>query len=399
MSRLFILALLLVSMSAEASRFTDHYVVELPVGESETISVARERAIERITLQAAAAAGSYVQGTTRLRNDTLTEDIQLIAASMVSLSDQTETRRVTEDGIFVLRYAALATVDTAQLQARIAAMQRDQSLAADMEQLKRRNVDLRKQLDDAQRALDTARASAHDTATLRELARDSRLRGELAANRQSIQSVFDGGGLLAAASKQAEAFASVRQSIDTEILEPLLAIRPRVELLSAQRQGTNVLALVTIDWDVPQSVTRALERIIPSVRTFERQFQSVSAEQLRKNPAPHAKAAFDYLQQTRIRVVVRLGQYTRALPVLFGVASDTFFSDRSCSTGRWQSDAGTARLCLWDPDPEHGHLNALDYSHDEHPLRFEIPATAAGSITAVTARVEVVSGPFKALAQ
>jgi len=114
----------LSSMSSYANQ-SQSYTIDYALGDNDSHASAREIALHKVRLLAIQKAGKYVQGDERLNQGQLSQNIRILGATVVSISDIKETYSIGEHNQSTLHLKATAVVDDAQLKKRIIAIQGD----------------------------------------------------------------------------------------------------------------------------------------------------------------------------------------------------------------------------------------------------------------------------------
>jgi len=114
-----------VSQPGNTTPLGDSYTVDYALGDNDSHASAREIALSKIRLLAAEKAGKYVQGDERLNQERLTQDIRIVSASVVSISNVKETYSIAKNNQATLHLTAIASVDNKALKERILAIQSD----------------------------------------------------------------------------------------------------------------------------------------------------------------------------------------------------------------------------------------------------------------------------------
>lgn len=79
------LSSLLLPIHGYASQWSRNFEVSYPLGAGETMVTARQVAREQIKQKAIDAAGTYIQTTAELKDNTLTEQIKMVSGAIVKL--------------------------------------------------------------------------------------------------------------------------------------------------------------------------------------------------------------------------------------------------------------------------------------------------------------------------
>lgn len=109
------------SLSGPAIAWTHLYTTTYLLGDNDSRLTARQHAVSRIQQQAAQESGTYIQGSTRLVNDALDEQISRESAAIVQVEVLFERYDMTASGQLQLSLQARANVDDSVLRDRVQA--------------------------------------------------------------------------------------------------------------------------------------------------------------------------------------------------------------------------------------------------------------------------------------
>jgi len=121
--------ILLLPGFAYAGQWSRDYTVDYTFGDNDNRMSARQIALNKLRMLAAADAGKYIQGDEALVDNKYAHGIHMATAAIVSVNNIRESMRINAAGQSVLHLTATATVDDAVLKSRIASIQHDAALA------------------------------------------------------------------------------------------------------------------------------------------------------------------------------------------------------------------------------------------------------------------------------
>lgn len=187
------LAALLVFVALPArAEWSKSFEVGYIMGDGDNRASARQAALEQIKLKASGEAGTYILSTTTLReNGDLTENIQIIGASLVKIVKSEESLSVNQSGQAVLLVKATTSLDERELARRVELLQQDKEKSRQVKLLQAENEVLRMDLAQIRNAL----AAKSDPAKIAGLLsrRDSTIK-RLEDNGRTLTLFFERGG-------------------------------------------------------------------------------------------------------------------------------------------------------------------------------------------------------------
>ena len=134
-------------LATQSWAWSKDYQTQYVLGDNDSRLSAKQNALAQIQLQAAQEAGTYIQGSTRLVNDQLEEQIHQESAAVVTLSVLSERFELATNGQQKLYLAAKANVDESILQQRVRALQLQALKAEEMQKIVQDNGQMRQQLE------------------------------------------------------------------------------------------------------------------------------------------------------------------------------------------------------------------------------------------------------------
>jgi hypothetical protein len=134
-------------LATQSWAWSKDYQTQYVLGDNDSRLSAKQNALAQIQLQAAQEAGTYIQGSTRLVNDQLEEQIHQESAAVVTLTVLSERFELAANGQQKLYLAAKANVDESILQQRVRALQIQALKAEEMQKIVQDNGQMRQQLE------------------------------------------------------------------------------------------------------------------------------------------------------------------------------------------------------------------------------------------------------------
>lgn len=315
-------ALLLATALPAHAEWNKAYEVDYIMGDGDNRASARQAAIEQIKLKASNDAGTYVQGTTTLReNGGLTENIQILSASLVKVGTPEEKLTVNPSGQAVLWVKAVASLDETELVRRVEALQQDKEKARQVKLLQAENELLYKEL----ARIRTALATKSDPAKTAELLakQDSTIK-RMDENGNTITQVFTRGTLIQLASRSTDEFDKAKRDLDEQFFAPLMRSHVTAVIESVEESGTDYVAMVRVGWSADTMKLRPVLKRYLTVEGFNGELSIYGGDNLdSKGPTQLSERAYQYLSTKGVDLQLMLAGKEVRLPVFYG-ASDGF---------------------------------------------------------------------------
>jgi hypothetical protein len=346
------------------------FEVEYVMGDGDNRSSARQAALEQIKLKASNEAGTYVQSTTTMHeNGELTENIQMLSASLVKVLAADEKLTVNKAGQAVLRVKAVASLDESELVRRVAMVQQDKAKERQVKQLQSENEALRKDFEKIRNALAT-RSDQARTAEL--LAKQDATLKRMAENGKTMTLVFERGTLLQLASHNSDSFEKAKRDLDENFFAPLMQTPVTTSIESVEADGKNYVALVRVGWRID---TKPLHQVLArylNADVSEGYIRILTYKNLgNRGPNVLSDRLYHYLSSKRIELQLQLAGGKVQIPVFY--MDGSFFSDCSMTT-----DGQDNHLCLIS------HLaSAPELIRTGNPVRIRLSREAAERATRV----------------
>jgi hypothetical protein len=325
---------LFTSLSAQAE-WSKQFDIEYLMGDGDNRTSARQAALEQLKVKASGEAGTYVQSTTTMRTGSeLTENIQLIGAAMVKVSDIKDKLTVNQNGQAVLRVTAKATIDESELFKRVEALRQDREKARQIKLLQVENDELFQELKKIRGAL-ISNLDASRTAELISQ-QDTAIR-RLTSNSLTVTQVFERGTLLQLASKNTDAFTRAKLELDEQLFAPLLKTPISATIESVEEAGNgDYVALVRVGWVINvKNISPILSRYL-NVGKFSSKINEDEYEKNEHNlymqeysnieskgPNVISEKLYNYLSTKGVDLKLTLVGRTVTLPVLYSGNSFT----------------------------------------------------------------------------
>lgn len=329
------------------------FEVDYVMGDGDNRVSARQAALEQIKLTASNQAGTYVQGTTTLReNGTLTESIQMLSASMVRLSATEERMAVNKAGLAVLHLKATAAVDENELARRIEAMRQDKEKERQLKQLQAEYAALQKEFSEIRSTL----SSKTDQARIAELLakQDSTIQ-RIRENDKTVSLVFERGTLLQMASRNTSDLDGAKRYLDDNFIKAIMRSPVTATIEAVEQNGNEYVALVRVGWTID---TKQVEKTLGRYLNIMNSYKTKDALQIptyrNLNGAGKdvlSDPLFRYVARKTIELEIKIAGSTVLIPVLF--MDNSFFHDCTSRAGGYSLGArGISSLCLLSQDPK-----------------------------------------------
>ncbi len=368
------------------------FTVEYALGDGDSKTTARELALAQIKIKASNKAGSYIHTTSTLVNDQLSENIQVVGASMVMLSGIKE-HLTTKSNRSTLIVTALARIDESELKRRIAAMQLDKAKAKQITQLTKDNELLSVELRTIRLLLAKKQSSSTEVASI--LKRQSTLLKRFEYNAAAVKRVFTQGTLFQMAQKSSARLEQVKAQLETEFFGALMQTQVKAEIVSVIDNGNDFTALVNVSWKMPKSLSfnTLIEHL--SGRNLNKGKLS-EIEELSLNSYSNtggkgnttlSESLFNYLGKQHVYIDIMLGNKKFQLPLFWSRKDGSFryCSDDALSSNRFIKSKGL--LCLTLIQNSHKKLRGVGHKRDENPIKFRLTNKEVHTFTTIETNI------------
>jgi len=358
------------------------YNIEFAMGDGDNRNSARQAGLEQLKLKASQEAGTYIQSTTTLENgDSLSQNIHMIGASMVKLTEEHDALTL-QNGHAILQIGARATIDEAELARRVKAMQKDKEKAHQMEVLKAENDDLRRGLSVIRDSLNGPGANSGKLLT-----QQDKTIQKLIDNQQSVGQVFESGTLLTMATENISELEKAKNNINENLFAPLLDTPVKAEILTVRKEGAKYVAMVNVSWKI--DTARFIKVLSPylNVRAGtndNRDGLSMTEYRNRHNQGPHylSEQIYDYIGQKGVNLKLKVGTKEYMIPVLYGDNNRQIGECRAENNNFTKKEAST--ICLVSQSANSHKIHA--FGNDQtNPVRIELTQEQAAGASRIEA--------------
>jgi regulator of replication initiation timing len=372
-----ILVILLLSSYPALAEWSKAYQIKYAMGDGDNRVSARQAAIEQIKLKASSEAGTYIQSTTTLNeNGALTENIQMLSASMVKILVSGEQMAVNKSGQAVLMVKATATLDDSELAKHVQQLQQDKEKARQVRILQSENEALRKDYEHIRRAL-AGKLDQASTADL--LSRQDTAIKHMESNGNALTQVFTRGTLLQMASRNSDAFADAKKLIDDQFFSALLKTPLTAEIESVEQNGDHYVALVRVGWKIQEKeVLSSLNRFLNTSGHGDKIIIDAAHNAKGAGPNVLSEQIYRYVASSSVQLKLDVAGKEVDLPVFF--ADGSFFGDCSMQV---DDRSEHSYLCLVSQDKVKTKLFGV--SRKNNPVRIELTRAEAERATMVKA--------------
>lgn len=341
-SGLYMLAALLVFVALPArAEWSKSFEVGYIMGDGDNRASARQAALEQIKLKASGEAGTYILSTTTLReNGDLTENIQIIGASLVKIVESEESLSVNQSGQAVLLVKATTSLDERELTRRVELLQQDKEKARQVKLLQAENEVLRGDLAQIRNAL-AAKSDPSKIAGL--LSRQDSTIKRLEDNGRTLTLVFERGALLKMASHSSDAYEKAILALDGQFFAPIMQSPITAVIESVEASVDGYVALVRVGWSVDakraRSVLARYLRVTPAGgNVLVSAFENLQG----KGPSALSERIYQHLVEKGVDLQLQIAGKSVRLPMFY---SDDGFME-GCGLYS-KARAGNAKyLCL-----------------------------------------------------
>jgi hypothetical protein len=386
MKKVLFVVLFLIVASSYASTWNKTFTVNYQLGDGDSKSSARELALEQIKTKASNEAGTYIQSTTKLSNDSLTESIQVISAAMVKLTNIKETL-TTKNNQMVLVVSANAVINEDELKSRVKAIQNDKAKAKQIVKLKHDNDDLLVELNNVKKLLAKKNVNSGEVSAI--LKRQTNLIKRFKTNASNISRVFKKGTLFQMAKKSTGQLSQIKEQLETEFFAPIMGMEIQSELLDVVGISNNVYeAQVSISWHIPKEVTYdTLGKYIKIDKYRSRETpQTFTSYQNDGSNAISSlsKSVHNHLVNQSLSVKVSLGKKGFYIPI-FWAQKKQFMTQ--CQSKESPKNGNDANVCFVPQQKKGANFKGVDYKQNENPIKFRLSKSQVESITSIDTEI------------
>ena len=368
------------------------FTVEYVLGDGDSKTTARELALEQIKIKASNKAGSYIHTTNTLVNDQLSENIQVIGASMVMLSGITEYIS-TKNNRITLAVTALARIDESELKRRIHTMQQDKRKAKQITQLTKDNEILSVELRTIRSLLAKKQSSSTEVASI--LKRQSTLLKRFEHNAAAVKRVFTQGTLFQMAQTSSAKLEQVKAQLATEFFGALMQTQVKAEIVSVLDNGRDFTALVNVSWVMPKSSSFYTLKKHLSGRNFNKgklsAIENLSLNSYKntggKGKTTLSEPLFNYLGKQHVYIEIMLGNKKFQLPLFWSRKAGSFISCDSAVSPSNGFVNSNGLLCLTLLQDSRKELHGVGYQKNENPIKFRLTKEEVRTITTIETKI------------
>lgn len=378
--------LMFVTLPARAE-WSKQYSVDYIMGDGDNRASARQAAVEQIKLKASGEAGTYIQGTTTLHeNGELTENIQMLSASMVKVLASEEKLTVNSAGQAVLQVKAIASLDGSELVRRVEAIQQDKAKERQVKQLRSENEVLRKDFEKIRKEL----ATKLDQAKIAELlARQDATLKRMADNGQTMTQVFERGTLIQLASRNMDDFENAKRDLDENFYAPLMQSPFTATIESVEADGNGYVAVVRVGWRVDtQHARQVLARYLNVGRDNDKNSITITTYDNLTGRGPNvlSERVYRYLVTKEVNLKLEIDGTTSVLPVFF--VDKSFFQDCGVRISIAAMHGGDKNLCLVSQQASDAKLLGFWNTTTSNPIRIPLSRSQAELATRVDVSIQ-----------
>lgn len=366
--------------------------IEYALGDGDSKTTARELALEQIKIKASNKAGSYIHTTNILINEQLTENIQVIGASMVMLSNIKE-RLTTKSNRITLIVTAVARIDENELKRRIAAMQQDKAKAKQITQLTKDNEILSVELRTIRSLLAKKQSSSTEVASI--LKRQSTLLKRFEHNAAAVKRVFTQGTLFQMAQTSSAKLDQVKAQLETEFFGALMQTQVKADIVSVIDNQSDFTALVNVSWTMPKSLSfNTMKKHLSSYKLDKGKLSKVEELTLKshsnvsgKGKTTLSEPLFNYLGKQHVYIEIMLGNKKFQVPLFWSRKAGSFSSCDSAASSSNGFVKSQGLLCLTLIQDSHKKLQGIGYKKDENPIKFKLTKAEVRTITTIETKI------------
>ena len=377
-------AVLMLATVPSYAEWSKSYEVDYAMGDGDNKTSARQAALEQIKLKASAEAGTYIQSTTTMQeNGDLTQNVQMLSATMVKIGNAEEKLTVNQTGQAVLQVTAIASLDDGELFRRVQMLQKDKEKERQVKRLQAENEQLNKELARIRSALAINKDPA-STASLLSMQNTTIKRIE--DNGNTITKVFSRGTLLQMASQDSVDFEKAKRDLDDNFLNVILNSKISAEIESVEASGNGYAALVRVGWDVDTKKLYPVVQRYLTLSSLKNGGISATSYENTNGSGPNklSDRVYTYLATRGIDLKLNIGRKEVRLPVFYSVADSTFGGCGSYGAIR-KSDVRILCLVSHKADDTSVRSTSNTYSAVSNPVRISLSKEEADEATRVDA--------------
>lgn len=354
----------------DSSTSTTAATVTWRMGEQESLAASREMALQKARLMASEKAGSIVQTVSTLDGDQLKETVKVITLGAMRLLRMEERLGVDAAGGPILTLTAEFEFDHQEVKRRAELLATDVDRAKRLQDVIRRNQELELAL--------TQKQSPRDERTLPPSAlRSDAVLTQISSVRQRARGVFvrsDLEEMAAASTAVAEAAAGQVQS---EVLDVIFNGSYSAVLVSAERRGADLFAMVRIKADYDYKRMRAQlstwhsDAFSGEQRAVDGGFATLLSQRRvltgRFEPL-RAEAMWNQLEKSSIWLFATLGTEQLSVPIVRSFRGSSWGDVGYCDWYYYDRKEKPAEVCILRPSPrDSGTVKLLGVKDQTNP--------------------------------
>lgn len=357
--------------------------IDYALGDADSRITAREAAYEALKVEAARSAKTYVQTTQTLKNNELSESIEVLGASMIELHGVQEAFDGGKARNGMLTVTGTAVIDESELRARVEQLQGNRQKAGSMKALTAENRKLRQRLESLRLDLQSKRISAKQIPEVME--QQNKAREDLEAVTRKINNVFEQGTLLEIASMSGREVEDIKENLKTTVIDAIRLENYQASIIDVKKDGGKVHVMVDLDWRLP---SKELEAPLDEHLRLQSSWNYIKIESYEntngKGPSRHSEAIMGWLKDQEIVAKVRVGGVSRVIPIMY--VKRSFHDDCDSRPSSAGSDVGdrTFELCILKAPS--GRI----YGNDRNPMPIKITMLESQAASATGVDVSVI---------
>ena len=325
-------------------------------------------------------------------NDQLTENIQVIGASMVMLSNIKE-RLTTQNNDITLIVTAVARIDESELNRRITAMQQDKAKESQITQLTQDNEVLSIELQTIRSLLANKQSSSTEVASI--LKRQSTLLKRFEHNAAAVKRVFSQGTLFQMAQTSSAELEQVKAQLETEFFGALMQTQVNADIVGVIDNKDDYTALVNVSWWMPKSLSfNTIKKHLSSYKLDKGKLSK--AEELSFNSYNNvsgngkttlSESLFNYLGKQHVSIDITLGNKKVQVPLFWGIKAGSFTTCDKAASSSSSFIKSKGLICMTLIQDSHKKLRGMGYKRDENPIKFRLSKAEVRTITTIETKI------------
>ena len=366
-----------------AFAWQDSVSIDYRMGDHESRTMAEQNAMEKLKVQAAAEAETYISREKTLKDGEISESIRAIGASLVGLDGIEKNLTLDDSGNMILSVAADAQIDDSVLADRIEAIQKDQSKQRAIERLAQENERLRDRLENA-----STGSAGEDLSD--QLQSQSEIYKDLKENSESVEQVFSRGTLVSMAQNSKSEADKIKQKLRDSVLRAFTNATVSVDVESVTQKGGQYQLRLNLDSDINWRLVSDKLSELFEVPESDRQSPTLNVQRPSESDGadPAQVDAFDWFSHQTVLLNVEVGGQVEQFDLLSRTEKYDCGGPIKPGEGPFEDEDDKDKICIYDPAAR-GSAYPRYGDRRVDPIKVDVSESVAKSATSVEARYVV----------